>query len=229
MNEVPYVRDILSQPEALESAVRAFDAAPLKDIAAQLKAGQYDRVVITGMGASYHSGYPAWLMLSRGPLPAIWVDTAELIHHARQPGDPAHAAVDDVAIRPLGGDHRRAGGRPADPTRDADRHGQRPAKPAGCGRRGLHTHARRAGGHRLDAHLREHAGARATGRHRAAGRGCRVGAPRPAGHGRGHEDVPRGLGGAEAAAGGRDRLPPAPGAAGARAHRCAARSRARWC
>jgi glucosamine--fructose-6-phosphate aminotransferase (isomerizing) len=83
MNEAPYVRDILSQPEALESALRAFDATTLKDVAAQLKAGQYDRVVITGMGASYHSGYPAWLMLSRGPVPAIWVDTAELIHHAR--------------------------------------------------------------------------------------------------------------------------------------------------
>ena len=82
MNDVPYVRDILSQPEALVTAVRAFDASVLKDIAAQLKAGQYDRVVLTGMGASYQSGYPAWLMLARGPLPAIWVDTAELIHHA---------------------------------------------------------------------------------------------------------------------------------------------------
>ena len=82
MKEVPYVRDILSQPEALESALRAFDATPLEDAAAQLNAGNYDRVVITGMGASYHSGYPAWLLLSRGQVPAIWVDTAELIHHA---------------------------------------------------------------------------------------------------------------------------------------------------
>jgi glucosamine--fructose-6-phosphate aminotransferase (isomerizing) len=82
MNDVPYVRDILSQPEALELAVRGFDAAALQDAAGQLKQGSYDRIVLTGMGASYYSGYPAWLLLSHGPLPAVWVDTAELIHHA---------------------------------------------------------------------------------------------------------------------------------------------------
>ena len=57
--------------------------APLRDVAAQIQQGKYDRILITGMGASYHSGYPAWLMLSRAGVPAIWVDTAELIHHAR--------------------------------------------------------------------------------------------------------------------------------------------------
>lgn len=84
MSEVPYVRDILSQPEALVSALQAFDATALKDVSAQLKAGAYDRVVLTGMGASYHSGYPAWLMLSQGSVPVLWVDAAELIHHARK-------------------------------------------------------------------------------------------------------------------------------------------------
>lgn len=83
MSEVPYVRDILSQPAALESALQAFDATALKDVSAQLKAGAYERVVLTGMGASYHSGYPAWLMLSQGSVPVLWVDAAELIHHAR--------------------------------------------------------------------------------------------------------------------------------------------------
>jgi glutamine---fructose-6-phosphate transaminase (isomerizing) len=83
MKDLPYVRDILSQPEAVETAVRRFDASVLKDAAARLQKGKYDRILITGMGGSYHSSYPAWLMLSRLGVPAIWVDTAELIHHAR--------------------------------------------------------------------------------------------------------------------------------------------------
>lgn len=83
MSESPYVRDILSQPQALEKAVRAFDGGPLEELAAGLQAGKYDRIVLAGMGASLNSAYPAWLRLSSANIPALWVDAAELIHHAR--------------------------------------------------------------------------------------------------------------------------------------------------
>ncbi len=83
MSDVPFVQDILGQPEALERAAKAFDAASLRKLAAELKAGKYDRILIAGMGASLYAAYPAWQMLSKAGVPALWVDAAELIHHAR--------------------------------------------------------------------------------------------------------------------------------------------------
>jgi glucosamine--fructose-6-phosphate aminotransferase (isomerizing) len=80
MSDVPYVRDILSQPEALESALHAFEPASLEAARVRLKQGRYDRIVVTGMGASYYAGYPVWQIFSRAGLAAIWVDAAELIH-----------------------------------------------------------------------------------------------------------------------------------------------------
>ncbi len=82
LSEVPYVQDILSQPASLQDALTQFDAASLKPLAATLQNGGFDRILLTGMGASLQAAYPAWLTLTRAGLPAWWVDTAELIHHA---------------------------------------------------------------------------------------------------------------------------------------------------
>jgi|GEM_PF-134985 len=78
----PYLLDILSQPAALRQALDQADMSQLDWLAQAIAAGQFDRIVLTGMGASYYGMYPAWLHLASAGLPAIWVDAAELVHHA---------------------------------------------------------------------------------------------------------------------------------------------------
>ena len=57
-----YVADILEQPDCLRALLRshAWDAiAPLGK-----QAKEYDRIVLTGMGASLFALWPAWLTLT---------------------------------------------------------------------------------------------------------------------------------------------------------------------
>ncbi|MBN1146725.1 MAG: SIS domain-containing protein [Anaerolineales bacterium] len=78
-----YARDILKQPGALRSALESFDSAALAPLAGALSSGKIDRIILTGMGASYYAAYPASLILARSGLPVMWLDTAELIHYGR--------------------------------------------------------------------------------------------------------------------------------------------------
>ena len=77
----PYILDILSQPEALKTALNQFDPMPLAHLANAIQNNDFDRIIITGMGGSLYASYPVWLTLANAGLPALWVDTAELIHH----------------------------------------------------------------------------------------------------------------------------------------------------
>jgi glucosamine--fructose-6-phosphate aminotransferase (isomerizing) len=81
MTTNPYILDILSQPNALQTTLERFDSAPLAPLAAAIQRGDFDRILLTGMGASLYASYPAWLTLAAAGLPVMWVDTAELIHH----------------------------------------------------------------------------------------------------------------------------------------------------
>ncbi len=81
MTDNPYILDILSQPAAVKAALEHFDPAPLAPLAAAVQRGDFDRLVLTGMGGSLYACYPTWQMLAAAGLPAVWVDTAELIHH----------------------------------------------------------------------------------------------------------------------------------------------------
>lgn len=81
MTDNPYILDILSQPLALKAALDGFDPAPLAPLADAIRCGEFDRIVLTGMGGSLYASYPAWLALAAAGLPATWVDAAELIHH----------------------------------------------------------------------------------------------------------------------------------------------------
>ncbi|MFN8382478.1 MAG: SIS domain-containing protein [Anaerolineales bacterium] len=83
MTNNPYILDILSQPDSLQIALEKFDAAPLAPIAKAIHNNEFDRILITGMGGSLYGSYPIWLTLANAGLPALWVDTAELIHHTR--------------------------------------------------------------------------------------------------------------------------------------------------
>ena len=77
----PYISDILSQPAALRDAVQKFSTAPLAPITERLQSGDFDRLVITGMGASYNAAYPAYLQLTSLPIPVMLVNAAELVHY----------------------------------------------------------------------------------------------------------------------------------------------------
>jgi glucosamine--fructose-6-phosphate aminotransferase (isomerizing) len=81
MTDIPYIQDILSQPSVLETALERFDPAPLAPLASAIEHGDFDRIVLSGMGGSLYASYTIWLMLANAGLPAIWIDTAELIHH----------------------------------------------------------------------------------------------------------------------------------------------------
>ncbi|MGD8402871.1 MAG: SIS domain-containing protein [Anaerolineales bacterium] len=77
----PYISDILSQPAALRNAINNFSLSSLDPIRQRLNAGEFDRIVITGMGASYNAAYPAYLELTSLPIPVTLVNAAELLHY----------------------------------------------------------------------------------------------------------------------------------------------------
>lgn len=78
----PYIADILGQPDSLRDGVNEYDPQRLVSLKKSLDSGQFDRIVITGMGASHFGTYPAWLHLVQNGLPAWWVETSELLHYA---------------------------------------------------------------------------------------------------------------------------------------------------
>lgn len=83
MNNNPYVQDILSQPQALRAALRGYPAQNLNSLVQAIRSAEFDRIIITGMGASLNGSYPTVLRLSAAlSVPILWVETAELAHFA---------------------------------------------------------------------------------------------------------------------------------------------------
>lgn len=78
MTENPFVSDIRSQAEGLRRVLEA----DIAGYVAPLASARYDRVVLTGMGASLFALYPAWLDCVRLGLPAWWMEAGELLHDA---------------------------------------------------------------------------------------------------------------------------------------------------
>lgn len=83
LTSTPFVQDILAQPDALADTLNEpVDATTWHSFAKQLASGELQRIVLTGMGASYFVLYPLLLtLLSRG-LTAQMIETSELIHYA---------------------------------------------------------------------------------------------------------------------------------------------------
>ena len=83
--EGAYFRDILDQPRALEQTLSKLQSSPsLEAIERHLVEGWYKRVVLTGMGSSYHTLHPLHLRLVEAGIPAIMVDSSELLHYQRR-------------------------------------------------------------------------------------------------------------------------------------------------
>ncbi len=82
MIEGPYLLDVLAQPAALRETERALELpASLRELGERVEAGSFSRVVLTGMGSSYHALHRLHLDLVAAGKPAIMVETSELITH----------------------------------------------------------------------------------------------------------------------------------------------------
>ena len=78
----PYLQDILGQPQALQDTLLGLDTSkPLNRLVTRLRRGSYQRIVLTGMGGSFHALYPATLELVDHGFNAIRVETSELVHY----------------------------------------------------------------------------------------------------------------------------------------------------
>jgi hypothetical protein len=77
LSTVPYVDDILHQPQALQDTLAALAGAGLDSVAKYVQAfrsrGSQQQVILTGMGSSYHVFYPLLLGLLRQGVPARMV------------------------------------------------------------------------------------------------------------------------------------------------------------
>lgn len=80
-----YLEDILSQPKALEDTLNGLEIGKeIRDLAQQMKRGKFQRVVLTGMGSSYHALQPLTLRLVDHGLTALRIEASELIHYERR-------------------------------------------------------------------------------------------------------------------------------------------------
>ena len=84
-----YLRDILHQPQALEDTLEGLDTPKaLLELAARLNRGNFQRVVLTGMGSSFHALHPLNLELICAGFTSLMVETSELVHYKKRFFDP---------------------------------------------------------------------------------------------------------------------------------------------
>lgn len=92
--EGPYLRDILDQPRALRETAESLAVPPaLRAVAGRLAGGGYRRVVLTGMGSSFHALHPLHLDLVAAGVPAVMVETSELVADQARLLDPGALVV----------------------------------------------------------------------------------------------------------------------------------------
>jgi glucosamine--fructose-6-phosphate aminotransferase (isomerizing) len=80
-----YLQDILEQPAALQrwlDSTNSVEYTSLRHIHRQLSSGVFRRVVLTGMGSSYHALHSILLPLLSHGIPALMLETSELVHYA---------------------------------------------------------------------------------------------------------------------------------------------------
>ena len=78
--EGPYLSDLLEQADVLRTVRATLESARLGDAVTDgLRAGRFQRVVLTGMGSSLHALYPLHRALSGHGVASHWIETAELL------------------------------------------------------------------------------------------------------------------------------------------------------
>ena len=79
-----YFQDIMNQPQAVRATLDGLqnDHALLR-IPDALARGKLRRIVLTGMGSSFHALYPLFLTLANHGFAVQLIETAELVHYAR--------------------------------------------------------------------------------------------------------------------------------------------------
>lgn len=92
--EGAYLHDILAQPQALKDTLRALSVPPeLAALARHLGSGRFRRIVLTGMGSSFHALHPLNLELVSCGMTAIMTETSELVHYQGRFFDPTTLIV----------------------------------------------------------------------------------------------------------------------------------------
>jgi len=77
--EGQYLRDILDQPRAMAATLESLEI-PEELEAAGPGLRDAKRIVLTGMGASFHALYPLFLRLNGSGFTAVMIETSELVH-----------------------------------------------------------------------------------------------------------------------------------------------------
>jgi glucosamine--fructose-6-phosphate aminotransferase (isomerizing) len=87
--EGQYLRDILDQPRALDDTLAGLEnSTALAGLASRANNNQFQRIVLTGMGSSFHALHPLSLDLLEQGFAPLMVETSELIHYMPQLLDP---------------------------------------------------------------------------------------------------------------------------------------------
>src|SRR5512138_1642823 len=80
-NHSPYLRDILDQPQSVADTLAGLREQSLPAAVVEgLRQGTFRRVVLTGMGSSYHQFHPLHQTLVRRGIEAQMVETSELLY-----------------------------------------------------------------------------------------------------------------------------------------------------
>lgn len=80
--EGQYFRDLMEQPDALEATLASLRFADRwKDVRRLLQSRRWTRIVLTGMGSSFHTLQPLYWSLVAGGLNPVLIETSELIHY----------------------------------------------------------------------------------------------------------------------------------------------------
>jgi glutamine---fructose-6-phosphate transaminase (isomerizing) len=80
--EGQYFHDLMAQPEALEATLLWLrGAGRWEQVHRQLRSRNWQRVVLTGMGSSYHTLQPLYWALIAGGFNSVLMETSELIHY----------------------------------------------------------------------------------------------------------------------------------------------------
>ena len=77
-----YLQDILEQPQRLLGTLESLRVPPaLQDVATRLRQREFHRVVLTGMGSSFHALHPCTLQLVEHGVTALMLESSELVHY----------------------------------------------------------------------------------------------------------------------------------------------------